>query len=74
MCSFLLQNEEENVGMENLEVRACFKFERERESYFSLNFSSFGPSVRFGPRSKIVLRNEGYAWTPIWWSSDNSKR
>ena len=46
----------------------------ERESVFSLDFSSFGPSVRFGLRSKVVLRGEGYAWTPIWWSSDNSKR
>ena len=25
-------------------------------------------------RRKVVLRGEGYAWTPIWWSSDNSKR
>ena len=47
---------------------------RERESAFSLDFPSFRPSVRFGPRSKAVLRGEGYAWTPIWWSSDNSKR
>ena len=34
----------------------------------------FGPSVLDGPRSKAVLRDEGYAWIPIWWSSDNSKR
>ena len=45
-----------------------------RESVFSLYFPSFEPSVRFGPRSKVVLRGEDYAWTPIWWSSDNSKR
>ena len=49
-------------------------FERERESYFSLDFPSFGLSVRFGTRSKVVLRGEGHAWTPIWWSSENSKR
>ena len=30
--------------------------ERERESYFSLDFHPFGPSVRFGPRSKDVTR------------------
>ena len=42
---------------------------RERESAFSQDFPPFGPSVRFGPRSKVVLRGEGYAWTPIWWSS-----
>ena len=34
---------------------------RERGSDFSLDFPSFGPSVRFGPRSKVVLRGEGYA-------------
>ena len=27
-----------------------------------------------GARRKVVLHGEGYAWTPIWWSSDNSKR
>ena len=32
---------------------------RERESSFSLDFPSFGSSVRFGPRSKVVLRGEG---------------
>ena len=47
--SFLLQFIEENVQF------------RERESYFSLDFPSFGPSVRFGPRSKAVLRGKGYA-------------
>ena len=47
---------------------------RERDSVFSLDFPQFGPSVVFEPRSKTVLRGEGYAWTPIWWSSDNSKR
>ena len=43
-------------------------------SSFSLDFWPFGPSVLDGARSKAVLRGEGYAWTPIWWSSDNSKR
>ena len=47
---------------------------RERESSFSLDFRPFGPSVRSGPRSKAVLQSEGYVWTPIRWSSDNSKR
>ena len=40
----------------------------EREG-FSLDFQAFGPSVHFGPRSKVVLCGEGYVWTPIWWSS-----
>ena len=47
---------------------------KERECDFSLDFPEFGPSVRFGLRTKVVLRGKGYAWIPIWWSSDNSKR
>ena len=47
---------------------------RERMSSFSLNLRPFGPLVLDGARSKVDLRGEGYAWTPIWWSSDNSKR
>ena len=76
MNSFLLQFEEENVQKGWKKGSRCWFviLERERESCFSLAFSPFGPSVRFGPRSKAVLRGEGYAWTPIWWSSDNSKR
>ena len=46
----------------------------ERESTFSIGFRPIGPSVLDGVRSKVVLRDEGYAWAPIWWSSDNSKR
>ena len=38
---------------------------RESVCDFSRNFLPFGPSVRFGPGSKVVLRGEGYAWTPI---------
>ena len=47
---------------------------RERVSAFSLDLRSIGPSVFDGARSKVVLRGQGYVWTPIWWSSDNSKR
>ena len=47
---------------------------RERRSSFSLDLWSIGPSIFDGARSKVVLRGEGYGWTPIWWSSDNSKR
>ena len=39
--------------------------ERERESFFSLDFRSFGPKVLEGARSKVDLRSEGYVWTPI---------
>ena len=39
---------------------------RERKSVFSLDFPPFGPSVLDEARSKVVLRDEGYAWTMIW--------
>ena len=38
-----------------------FHFFRERMSTFSLDFWSIGPSVFDGARSKVVLRDEGYA-------------
>ena len=47
---------------------------RERRCAFSLDFRQFGPSVLDEARSKVVLRGKGYEWTPIWWSSDKSKR
>ena len=47
---------------------------RDRRCAFSLGFRPFGPSVLDGVRSKVALRDEGYAWPPIWWTSDNSKR
>ena len=47
---------------------------RERKSNFSLDFLAFGPSVRVGPRSKVVLRYKGYAWTSVLWSFDNFER
>ena len=37
---------------------------------FSLGFRSIGPSDFFGPRSKVVLRNEGFAWVPVSGSLD----
>ena len=46
------------IGSEVQEVG--FSSFRERESYFSLDFPPFGPSIRFGPRSKAVLHGEGY--------------
>ena len=58
--------------------RRCSKLDfvifRERRSSFSLDLRPFGPSVLDGARSKVALRGKGYTWTPIWWSSDNSKR
>ena len=43
---------------------------RERRCNFSLGFRVFGPSDRFGPRSKVVLHIEDNAWAPISWSFD----
>ena len=47
---------------------------RERKSNFSLDFPAFGPSVLVGARGEVDLRYKGYAWTPILWSFDNSRR
>ena len=38
---------------------------RERMCNFSLGFRVFGPSDRFGLRSKVVLCIEDYTWAPI---------
>ena len=38
---------------------------RERICNFSLGFRVFGPSDRFGPRSKVVLHIEDYTWAPV---------
>ena len=65
--SFLLKRKRKNwqkVGDPNFR-------ERERESAFSLDFLPFESSVLDGARSKVVLCSKSYAWTPIWWSSDN---
>ena len=37
----------------------------ERESTFSLDFRSIGPSDFFRVRNKVVLRGEGNAWAPV---------
>ena len=47
---------------------------RERKCNSSLEFSAFGLSDRFGPRRKVVLRGEGYAWAPVLRSFEKSKR
>ena len=46
-----------------------FKFS-ERASDFSLRSQAIGPSDFFGPRSKAVLRSEGFAWVPVLRSFD----
>ena len=34
-------------------------------SDFYLRFRAIGPSDFFGPRRKVVLRSEGFAWVPV---------
>ena len=47
-----------------------FLFSSERVSDFSLRSRAIGPSNFFGPRSKAVLRSEGFAWVPVSGSFD----
>ena len=42
----------------------------ERVCNFSLGFLAFEPPDFFGPRSKVVLRSEGYTWAPVSGSFD----
>ena len=51
-----------------------FVISREKKCAFSLDLQPFRLLVLDGARSKVDLRGEGYAWTPIWWISGNSKR
>ena len=37
----------------------------ERMCNFSLGFPAIGPSNFFGPRSKVVLHSESFAWVPV---------
>ena len=41
---------------------------RERVSSFSLDLQEIRPSEFFGARRKAVLRSEGNAWAPVYWS------
>ena len=59
---------------ERIGSRLGFLSFRERESSFSLDLRPFGSLVLDGARSKVDLRGEGYVWTPIEWSSNNSNR
>ena len=52
--SFLLKRKNKNqqkVGDPDFRERVCV---------FSLDFSLFGPSIRFGPRSKVVVNVNSY--------------
>ena len=43
---------------------------RERKCNFSLEFPAYGLSDHDGPRSKVVLPDEGYAWALVLGSFD----
>ena len=62
-----------HFGAQNVRLRG-FSNSKERISNFSLDFPAFKPSDRVWPRSKVVLRSEGYGWALALWSFDNSKR
>ena len=47
---------------------------RERESTFSLDFSTIGPTNLDEARGKVDLHYKGYAWVSRLWSFDNSGR
>ena len=73
-CSSSSKRPKMGSGWTRRDAVAGFLIFRERESTFSLNFRLIGTSVLDEARSKVVIRSKGYAWAPIWWSSDNSKR
>ena len=77
MSSSLKLKDQNMKEMQWLEITCNsegFVIFRERRSSFSLDLRPFGQSVLDGVRSKVTLRGKGYAWAPIWWNSDNSKR
>ena len=47
-----------------------FFFFSERVCNFSLRSRAIGQSDFSGPRSKVVLRSEGFAWVPVLGSFD----
>ena len=53
-----------NRGGESAELKNGGFF-IERVCNFSLGFPAFRPSDFFEPRSKVVIRSEGYTWAPV---------
>ena len=62
------------VGGRGEQILKTMEGFREKKSNFSLDFPVFESSDLVGLRSKVVLRYKGYAWTPVLWSFDNSKK
>ena len=51
-----------------------FLFSSERVSDFSLKSWAIGPSDSFEPRSKAILRSEGFVWVPVLGSFDKLRK
>ena len=71
---FSIFGAESGSGERGEQILKQLRIFRERKYNFSLDFPAFGPSVRIEPRNKVVLHDKGYAWAPILWSFNNSKR
>ena len=56
------------TGSAESELRFEILIFKERGSDFSLRSRAIGPSDFFGPRRKVALRGEDYAWAPVSWS------
>ena len=69
-----LKDKDKREGPEKKGQWLDFLVFRERRCAFSLDLRSIGLSLFDGARSKVALYGEGYAWTPIWWSSNNFNR
>ena len=65
--SHLLSSKKETRHAEReMELQSLgFDILSERDCDFSLRFQEIRPSEFFGPRSKVVLRSEGYVWAPV---------
>ena len=72
-CSSSPKDQKTGISWKRMQWAGILIF-KERGSGFSLGFRPIGPSVLDEARSKVALRDKGYAWALIWWSFDNSKR
>ena len=71
---FSIFGAESDSGERGEHIFLKWRIFRERKCNFSLDFPALEPLIRVGPRSKVVLLGEGYAWTPVLGSFDNSER
>ena len=65
----ILINRTKDIFFSNFLLETCSRCGetgfRERKCDLSLDFPAFGSSVLDGPRSKVYLRDKGYAWASI---------